>query len=379
MEIKFKDYSNSFENKLNILFFDSVFKKREEFEYVKEHSWIERYKYEKNSIQLLAINKNEIIASIGVLPIETRVNNKIYKGGCFVDNCVLDKYSKDIVKITFKMFNELEKVIIDKKFDFLIGWDYIKHKNNYSKLIKEKKYITKEGINWISGGFEYKKNNPKKWQAGKTILIEFILAKIYNRIKLNLIKKDKGIKVRFIKNSDYSKISNLIHQCYPKDFIINYNKKTFSNLLKKYVMSGIIIEKNGKIVAAAPFQIGSWSGWMYGNPSKTKDWEIFNTILPEIIAIDPKYKKTNIPKILSVALIKETQKNNLFSKTNGFVTDVFDTAISWRKKAHTDASYLEPKMDFGMFIAKSFNKKLKFTKNQIWHIPPRNIISPKLK
>lgn len=379
MDLKFEKYSDSFENELNALFFDSVFKHRAEYEYVKEHSWIDRYKNEPSSIQLLAINGKELVASIGVLPIETKLGNQIYKGGCFVDNCTSTKYDLKRNEITSSIFNELEELMINKKYDFLIGWDYAKNKNNYSKLIKENDYLSKEGVNWISGGFEYIKNSPTKWRAGKTLLIEFILMKLYNRVKLALIKNHKDIKVRLIKNSDYLQVSKLIHLCYPNDLIINYTKKTFLDLSKKYIMSGIILEKKGKIIAAAPFQLGSWSGWMYGNPSLTKDWEIFNTILPETIAVDPKFIDTDIPELLSSTLVKQNQQNTSQIKTNGFVTDVFDTNISWRKKAHLSAGYLEPNIDLGMYIIKSFNKKLELNKSQVWHIPPRNIISPLLK
>lgn len=378
MDLKFKRYSNSSESELNALFFDSIFKYRSEYEYVKEHKWIDRYKNETSSIQLLATAGKKLVASVGVLPIETRIGSKIYKGGCFVDNCISTKLTAERSEITFCIFNELEKLMINKKYDFLIGWDYLKNKSNYSQLIKENDYLSKEGVNWISGGFEHIKNSPVKWRAGKTLLIEFILMKLYNKVKLTLIKDYKDIKVRLVKKSDYAQISKLIHLCYPNDLILNYTKNVFLDLSSKYLMGGIILEKKGKILAAAPFQIGSWSGWMYGNPSLTDDWEIFNTILPETIAIDPKFMDTSIPELLSATLIKESQKNSL-AQTHGFVTDVFDTNIAWRKKAHIKAGYLEPDIDLGMYMLKTFNKKLEVDKNQVWHIPPRNIISPLLK
>lgn len=372
MEVSIEKYNKNSDQELINLFYKSIFQNRNEYEYARK-TWIERYlPYENSIIRVAKVNK-KIVGSLGILPTQMQLNGKKFLAGCFVDNCVSPEFNKQKIEINNLLFKEVEHEMQQKGYSLLIGWDYEKNIKNYSEIENIK---IKTGINWISGGFEYKKNCPKNWQSSKSLLSMFIFMKLYNKIKKDFSIKDNDLKIRKMKSTDLTNFNKILNDIYTNDLIVSYTKKTTNFLLNNLNLQGIVFEKKGKIIGIIPFNIGLWSGWMFGKPHITKNWEFFKTLIPEEFAFDRKYLDTPLPQQAAACLTNAFKNFDTLKDTNGFVTDVFDTSVAWKKKAYIGAGYLEPKIDLGVYVGKQLKNNIKLNLDNAWHIPARNIIAP---
>jgi hypothetical protein len=117
---------------------------------------------------------------------------------------------------------------------------------------------------------------------------------------------------------------------------------------------------------------------MFGKPYYDKEWQTFFTLTPDEFAIIQEYQATSVPinMILRLLKLKKPSEDVLRKNSYGFIADVFDRRIGWRRKALLKAGCMEPKQDYGAILAKSLRDDIKLDPNKIWHLPARYIIAP---
>jgi hypothetical protein len=377
------DYEKEIDRKLLDLFYQSIFYKKKEFEYVRvPDDWIYRYEVSKNYITKIVTYDGELIASLGTLIETGKVDNKTVKIGCFVDNCILPKYLDKYDEIFNGLFNEMENEMKERGVDVICGWDFLKNVNNHSDFLKNLGFSWVKGVNWFSTGISLNGNYPFKWKTKintfwKTI---FSLFKYYYKIRAHFIHSlPKGIILRNMRISDFKEAYNLINNSNKNtQFAPSYNFGKLKEIIKSNNIHGIVAEEDSKIIGILTYITTAWSGWMFGKPRYDKNWQIFFGFTPDEFAVLPEYQNSSLPvnMILYLMKISNPENSTMQEKDYSFVASVFNRKIKWRRDAFLKLGCTEPKFDHGVILAKSLREDIKLDKNKIWHLPARYILAP---
>ncbi|MHA2218645.1 MAG: hypothetical protein ACXACY_22200 [Candidatus Hodarchaeales archaeon] len=385
MDFEIVEYNPEYEEELIDLFYRSVFYKKKEFEYVRApNRWLFRYKLSDDYIIKLARVNGKIIASIGLLIRRGLVDEKKVKIGCFVDNCLLPEYLEKYTDIFSGLFTDLENACKPKDVSVIQGWDFLKNFKKHQKLWKTLNYEWKEGINWYPGGFDYKGRYPVEWKNDITLMWKtfFKVITLYHKFKEKTLSKlPNGISIKVMEETDLDSVYELFNKTYTTEqieFVPKLSISEFRKTIKKNNIHGLVAADEKKIVGALTFITSAWSGWMYGKPVYSDKWQVFYTFTPDEFSVLPEYKNTSVPSHIALRLLKliSPDTTNLRKKSYGFIADVFDREIEWKRKAYMKVGCFEPKADFGVILSKSLKNEIKIDKKKIWSLPARYILAP---
>jgi len=375
MKLKLIEYSEEIDQKLLNLFYQSIFYKKKEFEYVRvPNNWIYRYKMADNYVIKIVEFNRDIIASLGALIRFGKVDGDIVKIGCFIDNCILPKYFNKYNEIFKILFKEVENELKDRNVKILCGWEFLNNFKNHIDLFKTLGFKWVEGINWFSSAIPSSGKYPFLWKTKINIFwkLFFKLFSYYNKIKSELIETlPDDIVLRYMRQSDIKNVCETINQLSTNiEFASFYYYHEFKKIIKNNNIHGIIAEKDSEIVGVMTFVTSAWSGWMFGKPFYNNNWQIFYGFTPDEFLISDNYKNSTIPSHMLKLLM------NLDSTNYNFVANVFDRRLEWRKKACLNLGFVEPKFDRGVILAKTLAENININPNKCWHLPARCIIAP---
>ncbi len=376
MDFKIVEYPRERDQQLLDLFYRSTFYNKKEFEYVRvPNNWIYRYEISGDYTTKIVESNNEIVASLGVIIREGRVDNKITKIGCFVDNCILPKYLDKYDEIFQLLFQEIEKEMKERGIGILCGWDFLKNITFHEDFLKKMGFDWVKGINWFSSGISLTGTYPFAWTTKINTFWKnfFKLLRYYTKIKSNFVKVlPHGITLRTMKQSDLEEVCSSINNVKEDiEFSSFYNFNGFKNIIEKNNIQGIIAETNSEIVGILTYITSAWSGWMFGKPYYDKNFQIFFGYTPDEFVVLPEYQNSSLPANMLLSLMKM----NITDDYN-FAASVFDKRINWKRNASLKLGYSEPKFDHGAILAKSLNENIKLHPDKRWYLPARCILAP---
>lgn len=383
MKFEIITYNKNIDCDLLELFYRSIYYNRKEFEIVRvPNNWIDRYFNYKNCIKLVARDKNKIIGSLGILPRQCIIDGKKVTVGCFIDNCLLPDYRDHYELVFSKLFSQAEHKMKKKGMDILYGWDYIKNVYQHKDFFKKFGFKCKVGINWFAGGNEFFGKYPNKWDGKMPIHWEIVfkLVQFYYRLKGGFtIRVPDNITFRKMDIQDIEKMIELEKFVYNNiEFSPCYSKKEYLKIMSDNSIHGIIAEKDKEIVGIITYFTSAWSGWMFGKPFYDNEWRTFFTFTPDEFLILPDYQHTSLPSAMVLQLMKINDPYNFedMRKSYGFIADIFDIKMKWRRTGLLKAGCLEAKADYGAILAKSLSKNIELDTNKIWYLPGRYVVPP---
>jgi len=384
MKLRVINYDEVYDDKALNLFYQSNFYNKKEFDYVRvPPEWLFRYNLSNDYITKIALLDNEVIGSIGLLIGMARFAKKKIKVGCFVDNCVLPKYSKERHRILESLFKELEKESKVRGIDIIAGWEYLKNVNQDKGFFEKLGFKWVDGANWISSSVVFSGTYPFEWKTKSSVIWSFLF-RIMSRYhcfkeKFNPPLPESMI-IRNMNKDDIKNLCDMAENIYSESstFRVIYDYQELENLFNSGILHGLIVEDNSKIIGFLTYIISAWSGWMFGKPYYDKNWQIFYGFTPDEFVVLSEYQKTSLPAhmILQLMKTKNPEEGLLHKRGYSFVADVFDTRIEWRKNALLQVGCIEPKFDYGVILAKSLRDDIELDTNKIWHLPARYIVAP---
>lgn len=383
MDLGIVDYSEDIDNELLDLFYQSIYYKKKEFEYIRvPNKWIYRYEISEDYVAKIAICEGEIIGSLGVIIRKGKINNNSTKIGCFVDNCILPKYLERYDEVFWPLFTEIENELRRREVDVICGWDFLEKIDSHSEFFKKLGFNWIEGVNWYPGGFDVKGDYPIKWKTHVNIAWKLFFKSItyYHKIKEKFLPKlPDSINIRNMEEGDIVGVYEVLNKCYNNvEFAPEYSLNEFRKIVEKNNIHGIVAERNSTIIGALTYITSAWSGWMYGKPYYDEKWQTFFTFTPDEFGVLPKYQNTSIPAQIALRLLKlkSPHEKTLRKNSYGFIADVFDRRIEWRREAYLKSGCFEPKADYGVILAKSLREDISLDPNKIWYLPARYVLAP---
>jgi len=378
MKLQITDYKKKFDSQLLDLFYDYVFNDRDEFEYSRPNSWIYRYEFFDSPIIKIAKFKNKIVGTFGIIPTNSSINGKIFKGGYFVDNCISPDYIDQYNNIMSELIKSSIKDAIKHNFKFIIGWDYLKNYKKYNNFYSKLGFICHPNINWFAGGFEYYKESPKIWRGKRKVYWKtlFHILTYYNKYKMRFnVKEINGVSIELACRDDLDEIADFINENHPAEsFHCYYSYGDLEKIWDSLGIRCLAAKKDNEILGVVTFFVSTWTGLMYGKPTGD-DWEEFKTIIPDEFVISKTWINTDLPMLMIRFLLDFDKKFNIDSNTHGFVTPLFDRKIDWKRKTYKKWGFVEAKVDYGVYLVKSLNG-FKINNDGRWSIPPRSIVVP---
>jgi hypothetical protein len=369
MDLRLVDYDESMDAELLELFYQSIFYKKKEFEYVRvPNRWIYRYGLSKDHVTKILVHDNEIVASLGVIIQEGRIGSKRTKVGCFVDNCILPRYLDKYTDIFQILFKETEEEIKERGVGLLCGWEFLKNVNEHHELYESIGFQWVEGINWFSNGIALAGDYPFIWKSKINLFWRavFKMFSYYNKMKsLSVMPLPGGINLREMRGSDLEKVCALLKGA-DYGLSISYDPAEFENNIQ-----GVIAEKGSAIVGILTYITSAWSGWMFGKPFYKEPWQTFFGFTPDEFWVLPEYQDSSLPEHMLIYLV-----NLHRPKGNNFVAGIFDRRMKWRRDALLKLGFTEPRFDNGAILAKSLDEQIKLDPAKVWHLPARYILAP---
>jgi len=392
MNIKITNYREEIDNELLELFYRSVYgiptyREDKGSDYVRVPlSWIYRYKLSEDNITKVAIDGNNVVGSLGIVIRTGEVNDKKVKIGCFVDNCIVPNYLNNYMEISHELFTEVETEAREKKIDVICGWDFYQPSiGNHRELFERMNYKWVKGVRWYTGGSAIRGEYPYNWDStniGVFWKLGFRLLKYYYKLKEVVVSPlPRGIELRGMKDADIENICELINNANKdKVFAPDYSKNEFQDIIRKNNIHGFVAVKGSNIVGVLTYITAAWSGQMFGKPYYSKNWQTIFGFLPDEFAILPEYQKTSLPMnmVVELAKIKNPEKGVKHKDDYTFISDVVDERekMNWRRDAFLKFGCTEPKVGYGVILAKSLRDDIKLDTNKIWHLPARYIVAP---
>ncbi|MHA2053120.1 MAG: hypothetical protein ACW99F_05910 [Candidatus Hodarchaeales archaeon] len=382
MKIEIVSYQPDCDQELLNLFYKSIFYKKKEFEYVRvPNKWISRYNLADNYLIKISKFDGKIIATLGALVRKGKAQGRSVKIACLVDNCILPEYYNKYDEIFYSLLTEIEKECKDEKIDVIQGWDFLKNINRHKNLWKSLGYSWKEGINWFPGGFDWRGEYPINWRTRVNFFWKLVFKTIYiyQRIKEKLLPEcPEGVNIRNMEEEDIPFAYDFLKDGHFAEFSPSFSLNEFQRNVKNNNINGLISEKNGRLVGVLTYITSAWSGWMYGKPGYTNNWQIFYTFTPDEFFVSQEFRDTSLPSHMALRLLKllSPHKQELRKNSYGFIADVFDRELKWRRKAYLKVGCFEPKADFGAIICKSLKSEIEIDTTKIWSLPSRYILAP---
>jgi len=392
MDLEIVNYKEEYDQKLLELFYRSVYgtptyKKEKGSDYVRVPSkWIYRYTLSDGYIAKVAIKGDNVVASLGIIIRNGKINNKKVKIGCFVDNCIMPKYSGNYEPVFHDLFTELEKEAKERGIDIICGWDFYQTSIGVHKdLFDGMDYKWVEGVSWYMGGSAIKGEYPYIWDSTNISTfwkLGFKFLKYYHKLREIITPPlPKSIEIRSMMDTDLEDVCELINNT-NKDsvFAPNYTKDEFNDIIKKNNIHGLVAVKNSKIIGVLTYITAAWSGQMFGKPYYDKKWQITIGFLPDEFAILPEYQETSLPTrmVIELAKIKNPEKGTRYDNNYSFISDVIDERkeMEWRRNAFLSFGCIKPKVGYGTILAKTLRDDIELDTNKIWHLPARYIVAP---
>jgi hypothetical protein len=376
MQLDIVDYLKSQDSELLELFYKSTYHRKSEFEYFRfPERWIDRYLGEDSLIKI-AKHKKKIIASLGLIIYDGRVNGKKNKIGFFIDNSIDPKYIHSHYEIFNALFNELEKDARIKGIKVIFGWDFVHKADKQKKLYTNRGYKQINGFYWYPIGTDINIKFNSKNENKINLLWKMALLVSRFNIFLNKLKhKSKtGIIISKIELKNIKEITKFLNkQNKNKQFSMIHTESSLSKILTDKIAHGWIAKKNNKIYAALLYFVGSWSGWIFGKPHYDKTNSYFFSYTPfEFVNL------TQDKDIATSLLFKAmAEKQNYTPSHKGFTAfvDCFHDKINWRIEAIKKAGGNRAEFDHGCILVKNLsNQKINYNKNI--YLPTLFVIAP---
>ncbi len=373
-------YNKNLDEKLMRLFYRSLFFSRDEIEYVKEPTWIWRYRESKKYIRILSDGKNPV-GSLGAIPTTVKVNDKMYKVAVIVDNCIEPGNSNDFERIFSHLFDDLLKSLEKDGFDIIALWDYEAKFNHHKLFYNNLNFRTIKNVNWSIAGIEYNHSSPKKWRGKNQKLIKLFYhyLKLSNKFTLNrkIQKRTENLKIRHCTDADVQRIINFISKIDTSHrMLVNYSKHSLNKLRKEIGLDLIIAELDNDIVGVISYFISPWTGMMYGKPIHD-DWEKFYTLTIDEFIVDDKLVFSEVPALLIEELIKVRQSHHRYKiKLSGMIVDLVDREDEFRHTLYKKYGFMEPSFDKGLLLVRKINNRFPIDSIKSWHLPNRMILAP---
>ncbi len=374
MGFKIVEYSRERDAEFLKLFYESIFYDKKEFDYVRvPNEWILRYKMSGDYVVRGIERDDKIIASLGVILLDALVKGESVRIASFVDNCIHPHYRKNYNRIFELLFSDISAELRCQDVSILCGWEFEENFLRNQELFKRLGFKWIKGVNWFSSGINLKGTIPYFWRAEANLYwrLIFKLLRGYNKAKSLFVGRlPENIHLRSMEKSDYSDIVRLLENT-NKDFEIaaNYTLSKFGKIIKNNNIQGIVAEKDSEIIGVLTYIISAWSGWMFGKPVYSDNWQIFYGYTPDEFAVVGEFQNSTVPANMLLYIID--------SKPNySFVASVFDRRIKWRRNAFSKLGFMEPTFDKGVLLAKSLDNDIKLDGEKPWHLPARCILAP---
>ena len=383
MTLHVTDYKGKLDKRLLDLFYLSNFYKRKEFDYVRvPDNWIYRYKLTSNYFTKIALDGDRVIASLGGVTRNARVNGRRIKVCCFVDNCILPEYLDNYGDIFSKLFEAIENDARKKEVDIIQGWDFLNKVEKYRLFWNDIGYVWNSGVNCFFGGSDFSSIYPYPIKPNLSKMWKFLLniSKYYYRMReIRFPDLPIDISIRSMEIGDLEGVMSLLNTIHKQvDFGPEYTLKELKRTIKNNNIFGIIAEKDSKIIGVLTYITTAWSGGMYGRPYYHKRWDTFFSFIVDEFMVIPEYQNTLVPTymLLKIMKIKDPEKNIMNPNNYSYIGGIFDRRIGWMKDAFLRIGCTEPAYDYGAILVKSLNDDIIIDTKKSWHLPTRCVLSP---
>lgn len=375
MQIKIINYEKKFDDELLGLFYKSTYHQKKEFEYFRfPPLWIRRYLDEEAIIKIAKINE-KIVASVGLIIFNGRVNGEEQRIGFFVDNCILPELSSSYFEIFDKLFEEIENEAKNNRVNFIFGWDFVNRVEKHKKVFEKRGYAQVNGFYWYPTGSDLRISFGSKQENTLGFFWQILLGlgRINLTIKKRTNKEEKDIQIEKINKKDLAKVASFLNtHNHNVQFSLVYTENHLKKIFADKIAQGLLAKKGNEIEAVLLYFIGAWSGWMFGKPHYSKKHSFFFAYTPFEFVLRDEGRVKLATQMLFELITKEEE----YTTKGGysFFVDCFWEKERWRERALRDVGGEKAKFDFGCVLIKNLsNVKTNFNKI---YLPSLFVIAP---